>query len=430
MDFKRLSAIFATLLALALMSPSLAGAEPIEDTEPPQLLSLSIEPGEVDTTASAQTVLVTAHITDDLSGVSPQIINFASPSREYSSNSGVFKLISGTDLDGVYQAEVVFPRFIESGTYKTSGFFIFDHAGNSTLVTASELEERGFPDTVQVNRAPPKVGQLNPSFGLESGGTIVQISGSQFSGTTAVFFGSVPSTEFTVDSPTSITATAPPGSGTVDVVVTTPAGTSETSSADRFHYSPPVSLTSSPNPSVRGQKVTFTAKVMPQTKGAPKPLGTVAFVEDSTTLGVVSLNSKGIATFSTTALSAGEHLVVAEYGGDTYFGPSESSPVAQIVTKAATELTLKSSRNPAPFGASVTLSATVKVLPPGTGTPTGTVTFLEGGTPVATVPLSGKVAKYSPKGLSPGTHEFQAVYSGDVNYQASESAPLSQTITP
>ena len=39
-------------------------------------------------------------------------------------------------------------------------------------------------------------------------------------------------------SATSITATAPAGTGTVDVTVTTPGGTSATSSADQFTYVP------------------------------------------------------------------------------------------------------------------------------------------------------------------------------------------------
>jgi len=116
------------------------------------------------------------------------------------------------------------------------------------------------------------------------------------------------------------------------VSVTTPAGTSETSPADRFAYGPLVSLSSSPNPSVDGQKVTFTAKVKSEAAGAPAPLGTVAFVEGKTTLGVATLK-KGTATFSISSLSLGNHEVTAIYSGDSYFGSSSSATTTQTVRR-------------------------------------------------------------------------------------------------
>ncbi len=64
------------------------------------------------------------------------------------------------------------------------------------------------------------------------------ITGSGFSGASAVTFGTVPAQSFTVDSSTEITAVSPAGSGTVDVRVTTPVGTSASSAADQFTYAP------------------------------------------------------------------------------------------------------------------------------------------------------------------------------------------------
>jgi hypothetical protein len=65
----------------------------------------------------------------------------------------------------------------------------------------------------------------------------VTITGNEFSGATAVKFGSTNAASFTVNPEgTSITAVSPPGTGVVDVTVTTPAGTSATSSADQFSY--------------------------------------------------------------------------------------------------------------------------------------------------------------------------------------------------
>jgi alpha-tubulin suppressor-like RCC1 family protein len=84
----------------------------------------------------------------------------------------------------------------------------------------------------------PTVSKVEPNHGSPSGGTTVTITGTGFTGATAVKFGSANATKFTVISATSITAVSPKAMGalTVDVTVTTPAGTSPTSSADRFTY--------------------------------------------------------------------------------------------------------------------------------------------------------------------------------------------------
>ena len=68
-----------------------------------------------------------------------------------------------------------------------------------------------------------------------AGGTSVTIPGQGFTGATAVDFGTVAATSFTVTSDSQITATSPAESaGTVDVTVVTPGGISAISSADQF----------------------------------------------------------------------------------------------------------------------------------------------------------------------------------------------------
>ncbi|HVB91030.1 MAG TPA: PQQ-binding-like beta-propeller repeat protein [Acidimicrobiales bacterium] len=62
------------------------------------------------------------------------------------------------------------------------------------------------------------------------------ISGTQFTGASAVDFAGLTAPAYTVNSPTSITATVPSGSGTVDVTVTTPSGTSTANGGDQFGY--------------------------------------------------------------------------------------------------------------------------------------------------------------------------------------------------
>ncbi len=83
----------------------------------------------------------------------------------------------------------------------------------------------------------PSVSSVSPASGPVGGGTTVTIEGSGFGGATAVSFGATAATSFNVVSDTEIAATAPAeAAGTVDVVVTTPYGTSAKSAADDFSY--------------------------------------------------------------------------------------------------------------------------------------------------------------------------------------------------
>jgi alpha-tubulin suppressor-like RCC1 family protein len=85
---------------------------------------------------------------------------------------------------------------------------------------------------------PPTVQRLAPKEGPGSGGTTVTITGTYLSGASSVKFGTTSAQSFTVSSDTSISAVSPPGGGRVDVTVTTPNGTSQVSSRDRFKYTP------------------------------------------------------------------------------------------------------------------------------------------------------------------------------------------------
>ncbi|MGO9112723.1 MAG: IPT/TIG domain-containing protein, partial [Thermoguttaceae bacterium] len=90
----------------------------------------------------------------------------------------------------------------------------------------------------------PTVAGVNPSSGATIGGASVTITGTGFSSVSAVKFGSTAAASYTVNSTRQITAVVPAGSaGTVDVTVTTPLGTSATSSADDFTF---VALYASP----------------------------------------------------------------------------------------------------------------------------------------------------------------------------------------
>jgi hypothetical protein len=95
------------------------------------------------------------------------------------------------------------------------------------------------PFTLTVNPAAgaPTVTGVSPSSGPTTGGTSVALTGTNFTGATAVDFGTHAGTGLVVNSATSISITSPAGSGTVDVEVTTPAGRSAANPPnDQFTY--------------------------------------------------------------------------------------------------------------------------------------------------------------------------------------------------
>jgi len=143
-----------------------------------------------------------------------------------------------------------------------------------------------------------------------------------------------------------------------------------------------VTISSSLNPSVSTQAVTFTATVSPSTAS-----GNVQFLDGATVLGTVA-PSNGVAVLSIASLAAGSHSVTASYAGDKNNPASVSAILVQTVAAAASSITLSSSLNPSALGQSVTITATAS-----SSSATGSVQFMDGATSLgAPVPLSGGVA--------------------------------------
>uniref|UniRef100_Q01RF7 NHL repeat containing protein n=1 Tax=Solibacter usitatus (strain Ellin6076) TaxID=234267 RepID=Q01RF7_SOLUE len=178
-----------------------------------------------------------------------------------------------------------------------------------------------------------------------------------------------------------------------------------------------VALTSSVNPSVAGQPVSFTAALTPSTAS-----GTVQFLDGATLLGTGTIAS-GVAAITVSALPVGTHSITAVYGGDANNVGATSAVLTQTVNKAASTVSLASSTNPATAGQSITLTATVTP-----ATATGTVRFVDGSTVLGTAPVTGGSANFSISTLTTDTHSITAVYSGDGDNADSTSTPLSQVV--
>jgi hypothetical protein len=179
-------------------------------------------------------------------------------------------------------------------------------------------------------------------------------------------------------------------------------------------------VTSSVNPSVFGQAVTFTATVTVKSPGAGTPQGTVTFFDGSTQLGqAISLQTVGgqqQATFTTgaTDLAAGPHSITAVYSDtvDSNFNGSTSAVLTQTVQQPATTTVLVSSKISPVVGRPVTFTATVSTVMAGLSTPTGTVTFNLDGVLFPEGLVNG-VATFTRSDLPLGHHTIFAVYSGN-----------------
>ncbi len=187
-------------------------------------------------------------------------------------------------------------------------------------------------------------------------------------------------------------------------------------------------LTSSASPTVSGQAVTFTAIVAAVPASAGTPGGSVTFLDGSTSLGSASLSNGGLATFTIAALTVGTHSITAVYHGDTSFASSSTAALGQIINQATTATTLTSSASTAVFGQAVTFKAIVAAVAPGAGTPSGSVTFLDGSTSLGSASLSSGQATFTISTLSAGTHSITAVYQGSTSFASSTTTALSQVI--
>ncbi len=185
-------------------------------------------------------------------------------------------------------------------------------------------------------------------------------------------------------------------------------------------------LLSSGNPSNPGQAITLTATVTADTSGTPT--GTMTFFDGTATIGSSAVSSGGVATLSISTLSTATHTITASYSGDGNFNSSVSPVLSQVVQKVNTATALSSTTTSANLNQTVTFTATVTGS--SAGAPTGSVAFLDGSTQIGASAVSGGgVATFSTSTLSAGDHTISASYSGDNNFNGSNSEAMGLTVT-
>jgi hypothetical protein len=125
-------------------------------------------------------------------------------------------------------------------------------------------------------------------------------------------------------------------------------------------------------------------------------------------------------------LTAGSHtLSVTFTPADTTDYTTATATVQLTVNQALPVAAIASSVNPVLLDNGITLTATIDS---GAGTPTGTVTFIDGSTALGTSTLTGGTATFSTSSLTMGTHAITVAYGGDQNFLAATSSPLTESV--
>ena len=165
--------LVVTVALLAVAVPAMA-----EDVTPPQVLSFSLAPAQVDTDAADQTVTVTMRITDDQAGVAVE--------GDYGSTSNPVNLslkpligtqyvwfrlqrTSGTDRDGIYTGTTTIPRGSKEGVWQVAWLRLGDKIGNFEDLNAQDLVAKFGAGCERVTNAAPTSDSAPPqvlSFSL------------------------------------------------------------------------------------------------------------------------------------------------------------------------------------------------------------------------------------------------------------------------
>ena len=171
---------------------------------------------------------------------------------------------------------------------------------------------------------------------------------------------------------------------------------------------------------------TFTLEFFANTTADPSGYGQGETYLTSTT---VTTDGTGDANFS---VPLGDSVPIGSIISVTATDPNNNTSEFShdSVALPMTTTSVTSAANPSVFGQSVTFTATVAAVAPGTGTPTGSVTFFVGETSLGSgTLLSPGVWTFSTATLGLGNHpSITADYSGDANFLSSNSANFVQVV--
>jgi hypothetical protein len=271
--------------------------------------------------------------------------------------------------------------------------------------------------SLTVNPPAPSLGSVAPASGPTAGGTSVTITGTNFTGATSVTFASTAAASFIVNSATTITALTPAhAAGAVNVVVTTPGGPGTGTNAYTFVTALNLSSTPSANTHI-GQNYSQANT----TSGGTTPY---AYTISAGSLPAGTTLNAATGLVSGTLTTAGNFSYTVKVTDSSPVPQTTTQTVSGSITSGVTTTSVSSSLNPSQVGQSVTFKATVT----GSGSPTGTVTFMDGGSAIGTGTLAGGIAAFSTSALTLGSHTITASYAGSAGFSSSTSVALMQVV--
>jgi hypothetical protein len=157
--------------------------------------------------------------------------------------------------------------------------------------------------------------------------------------------------------------------------------------------------------------------------------GNITYSYDGSSPVAVPLSS-GNAQFTITKPDAGNQNVVIGYAQQTNYAAAASQTENFTVTPAPVNVSLTPSTWYAKAGTSVTFEAAVASWSAGPPNDNGSISFYNGSTLLATVPVNASgQASYTTSSLPAGQDTITATYAGGANY-ASGSGSVTITLTP
>jgi sugar lactone lactonase YvrE len=183
------------------------------------------------------------------------------------------------------------------------------------------------------------------------------------------------------------------------------------------------------------ETATFVTQVQAVAPGAGIPSGFVALDYDylgiQGSFGTETLDASGRYSFSISLPFIGSLQVFAIYIGSADYVTSNSFAVAVPVGQASTTTAISSAPGPTVFGQPVTLKASIAVVYPGSGSPSGTVQFYDNGAAIGSPqPVANNQATLNVSNLAVGLQSITAQYSGSADFVASTATAFPQVVSP
>ena len=194
-----------------------------------------------------------------------------------------------------------------------------------------------------------------------------------------------------------------------------------------------VTTPTTPSPAPYGHKLIITAKVKITAPGSGVPSGQVRFIltdGDGNDAGAQTVTVVAGVARLTVIPEPGTLTITARYlGDDVGYLASSSEPITRLVVRASTTTSVTAKRTTTLAGTNVTMTATVKVIAPGSSYPGGTVAFFADGVLIAELAeVDGKAVLTTT--LSHGAHTITAASGGDTRYLPSTAtAPVTVNVT-